>query len=169
MRRVAHDRRRSSQGAAEWEKPPTSDDLDTIAIHPLTPERWPNLETLFGARGTVGGCWCMWWRLPRVQFEMQKGEGNRRAFQAVVASGDTPGLLTYAGGQPVGWCAIAPCEEYPALGRSRTLRPADDLPVWCAVCCKGYAGESALAVTAVPCIEEPLCLRLRGRGDGIVR
>jgi hypothetical protein len=35
-----------------------------LAFHPLTPERWHDLEQLFGTRGACGGCWCMWWRVP---------------------------------------------------------------------------------------------------------
>ncbi len=105
-----------------------------LAMHPLTPERWPDLAALFGERGASGGCWCMWWRLPRSHFEAQKGAGNKRAFQVIVEAGDGPGILAYADGQPVGWCAIAPREEYPALARSRVLRRVDDMPVWSVTC-----------------------------------
>ena len=52
-----------------------------LSFHPLTPERWPDLERLFGVRGACGGCWCMWWRLPRATYNEQKGEGNREAFR----------------------------------------------------------------------------------------
>ncbi len=34
-------------------------------IHPLTPDRWDDLETLFGPRGAYVGCWCMFWRVSR--------------------------------------------------------------------------------------------------------
>lgn len=30
--------------------------------HPVTPDRWGDLERLFGPLGAVGGCWCMYWR-----------------------------------------------------------------------------------------------------------
>ena len=50
-----------------------------VAIHPLTPQRWADLERLFGANGACGGCWCMWWRLKRPEFDAGKGEGNRAA------------------------------------------------------------------------------------------
>ena len=33
-----------------------------LEFHPLTPDRWADLEALFRPRGAVGGCWCMWWR-----------------------------------------------------------------------------------------------------------
>ena len=111
--------------------PSTSLDLE---IHPLTPDRWPDLETLFGERGATGGCWCMYWRLKRSEFEAGKGEGNRQAFKQVVESGQPPGLLAYAERQPVGWCALGPRADYSTLGRSRVLKPVDDQPVWSVVC-----------------------------------
>lgn len=105
-----------------------------LAFHPLTPERWPDLEELFGERGASGGCWCMWWRLPRSEFVRQKGAGNKAALKRIVDSGEVPGILAYAGGKPAAWCAIGPRERYPALDRARTLKRVDDQPVWSVVC-----------------------------------
>ena len=31
-----------------------------FGVHPLTSRRWPDFETLFGAHGAYGGCWCRW-------------------------------------------------------------------------------------------------------------
>jgi GNAT superfamily N-acetyltransferase len=107
---------------------------DAVRIVPAGPEQWPDLEALFGERGAVGGCWCMWWRLKRSEFEAQKGDGNREALRAIVQSGDVPGLLAYVGDQPAGWCAVAPRDAYPVLDRSRILKRVDDRPVWSVVC-----------------------------------
>ena len=107
---------------------------DSWQFHRLTPERWTDFEELFGERGAAGGCWCMWWRLTQREFDAQKGEGNRRAMKAIVDSGRVPGVLAYHEGQPVGWCSVAPREEFPRLGRSRILKPVDDEPVWSVVC-----------------------------------
>jgi GNAT superfamily N-acetyltransferase len=104
------------------------------AICPLTPARWKDLEALFGERGACGGCWCMFWRLPRAVFERQKGSGNRQAFRRRVQKGDPPGLIAYDGRTPVGWCAVAPRAQYPALARSRILQPVDGEPVWSVSC-----------------------------------
>jgi GNAT superfamily N-acetyltransferase len=108
--------------------------MPRFSFHPLTPERWPDLERLFGARGACAGCWCMWWRLSRSEWNRGKGEGNRKAFRKLVSSGAEPGVLAYADGEPVGWCAVAPREQYPALNRSRILKPVDDQPVWSVTC-----------------------------------
>lgn len=105
-----------------------------LEFRPLTPERWPDVEKLFGERGACGGCWCMWWRLRRAEYEREKGEGNKKAFKKLVESGAEPGLLAYAGGEPVAWCAVAPREEYPVLERSRILGRVDEQPVWSLVC-----------------------------------
>ncbi len=106
----------------------------TASIWPLTAERWPDLERLFGPHGASSGCWCMWWRLPRKQWEAQRGEANRRAFQAIVAVGEEPGLLAYVGEEPVGWCAVAPRGSYPSMERAPTLKSVDNLPVWAVSC-----------------------------------
>lgn len=108
--------------------------MPELSFHPLTPERWADLEHLFGPRGACAGCWCMWWRLARTEWKRGKGEGNRKAFRKLVRSGAEPGVLAYADGEPVGWCAIAPREQYPALTRSRILKPVDNRPVWSVTC-----------------------------------
>jgi GNAT superfamily N-acetyltransferase len=76
----------------------------------------------------------MWWRLTRKQFNNQKGEENKNALKKIVASGEIPGILAYDKGEPVGWCSVAPRENYVSLERSRTLRRVDDKPVWSVVC-----------------------------------
>ena len=106
----------------------------TVSIRPLTPETWPDLERLFGEKGACGGCWCMWWRLTHSEFELQKGDGNHRALERLVGDGVVPGLLAYAGSQPVGWCAVGPRGGFRRLQRSRILAPVDDQPVWSVVC-----------------------------------
>ena len=75
----------------------------------------------------------MTWRLSRSQFEAQKGTINRRSFRKIVEK-NSPGILAYQDGQPVGWCAVARREDYPVLARSRVLRPVDAQPVWSITC-----------------------------------
>ena len=105
-----------------------------LQFQALTPNRWNDLEQLFGPRGACAGCWCMWWRMKRSQFKLGKGEKNKKAFKKIVASGKVPGIIAYSGDEPVGWCALAPRGEYPVLGNSRILAPIDGEPVWSVVC-----------------------------------
>lgn len=105
-----------------------------LTIHAATPDRWSDVEELFGERGACGGCWCMFWRLPRKDFETNKGLGNKRAFKKLVSSKTPPGIIAYFDHEPIGWCAIAPREHYVALERSRILKPIDDQAVWSVSC-----------------------------------
>jgi GNAT superfamily N-acetyltransferase len=104
-----------------------------FTFHPLTPDRWDDLVHLFGGRGACGGCWCMTWRLSRAEFDANKGDKNKRAFKKLVQK-QPPGILAYDGKDPVGWCAIAPREDYVRLAQHRTLKPIDDKPVWSITC-----------------------------------
>lgn len=108
--------------------------MDELIFRTLTPERWDDFEKLFGPRGAVGGCWCMWWRIKRSEFERHQGEDNRRAMHAIVSSGEVPGILAYSSGEAIAWCSVAPRQAFPALDRSPVLKPVDDRPVWSVVC-----------------------------------
>lgn len=108
--------------------------IQKLEFHPLTPERWSDFEKLFGPRGACGGCWCMWYRLKRSEYEKQKGEANKKAMKTLVDGAAVPGIMAYRDGQPVAWCAVAPREDFSALERSRILKPIDDKPVWSIVC-----------------------------------
>ena len=105
-----------------------------LSFQALTTDQWDDFVSLFGERGACGGCWCMLWRLSRKQFESQKGDGNKRAMQAIVDSGEVPGILAYHNTKAIGWCAIAPRSSFPALARSRILKPIDDSPCWSIAC-----------------------------------
>ncbi len=105
-----------------------------LSFQPLTTDQWNNFVSLFGERGACGGCWCMLWRLSRKQFELQKGDGNKRAMKSIVDSGEVPGILAYRKTEAIGWCAIAPRTCFTALSRSRILRPIDDRPCWSVAC-----------------------------------
>ena len=105
-----------------------------LKFHAASASRWADLEQLFGERGACGGCWCMFWRVPRKQFEAQKGEGNKRALKGIVSAGKKPGIIAYAGKEAIAWCAVAPRETYVGLETSRLLKPIDDKPVWSISC-----------------------------------
>src|SRR4051812_7931684 len=99
-----------------------------LAFHPATPERWADVEMLFGPRGACGGCWCMWPFLRGEEYARGKGEPNRTAFRRRIGRGDEPGILAYVDGAPAAWCAVAPRARYPRIAHSRLFADtgADD-------------------------------------------
>jgi GNAT superfamily N-acetyltransferase len=105
-----------------------------IQFHPVTPDRWGDLEQLFGPNGACSGCWCMWYRIKRSEWSKNASKGNRRALKRIVDRGGEPGLLAYVDDQPAGWVSVAPREEFSSLERSHVLKRVDDKPVWSIVC-----------------------------------
>jgi predicted GNAT family acetyltransferase len=106
----------------------------SLIFKPLTPDFWPDLESLFGPGGAYAGCWCMWWRETRADFDRYRGEGNRQLMKDIVDSGQVPGILAYIDNEPIGWCSVAPRDDYGSINRSRVLKPIDDKKVWSIVC-----------------------------------
>ena len=107
---------------------------DSVVFQPATPARWDDLARLFGPRGACAGCWCMWPRLTSREYNAGRGDGHRRRLRAIVAADQRPGILAYAGGEPVGWCAVAPRAQYTRLSTSRVMAPVDDREVWSVPC-----------------------------------
>jgi len=111
-----------------------------IKVHPLTPQRWPDLEALFNARGcsVARGCWCMYYRVSGKGAYTRPGDAQRElAHDALkeLATADPPaGLIGYDGDTPVGWVSLGPREDFVKLQNSPTMKPVDDEPVWSIVC-----------------------------------
>ncbi|MGD0028640.1 MAG: GNAT family N-acetyltransferase [Candidatus Bathyarchaeia archaeon] len=105
-----------------------------LVFHPLTLERWKDLEKLFGEDGICRSCWCMWWRLSSSEWKKGRGRDRKEALKTIVGQGRVPGILAYFDGQPIGWCSISPREEFRRLEGSRTLKRLDNRPVWSVVC-----------------------------------
>ncbi len=101
---------------------------------PVTNERWKDFEKLFGEKGACAGCWCMYWRLKQSVLDAQKGKGNKLAMKKIIGSGTIPGIIAYSEGEPIGWCSVAPREEFSKLDNSRILKPVDEKSVWSVVC-----------------------------------
>jgi len=113
----------------------------TFDIQPLTPERWPDLETIFEARGcsVARGCWCMYYRISGKETGFTRpGDAQRArskaALKALAKDDPPPGLLGYRDGVPVGWISLGPRADYAKLARSPTMKAVDDRPVWSIVC-----------------------------------
>ena len=122
----------------------TPQDRDPIEYLPVTRERWPDLQRLFQASadeelGNPSRCWCMEMRLRdparwRAQAGEPGGEPNRKAMEALVQSGDTPGILAYEGAEPVGWCSVSPREQLVALPEAYRSQQARNPRVWSVAC-----------------------------------
>lgn len=123
-------------------------------ILPLTAERWPAGEQLFGPKGACQGCWCMYWRLPRSEWLAACGDEARRLFLARVLAGPPPGLLAFADGQPVGWMQIGPRADTPEWNGARRLSApladatADEAGVWGVTCFFVRTGWRGKGITA---------------------
>jgi GNAT superfamily N-acetyltransferase len=119
----------------------------TLAVEPVTPDRWNALAEFFGPSGAYSGCWCVWWRVTGSEFDAgcrDGAAGNRERLARLTAEGGVPGLLALDGGRPVGWASLGPRTGFGRLLRSPVLRPEpgsadpDDDPadtaVWSVVC-----------------------------------
>jgi GNAT superfamily N-acetyltransferase len=112
----------------------------TLAIHPLTPDRWNDFEAVFNARGcsVARGCWCMFYRQSGAAAPLRAGLSRVKAlhasFREVVDSGAFTGLLAYRDGEPAGWISFGPRAAYRKLANSRVMKAVDERPVWSIVC-----------------------------------
>jgi GNAT superfamily N-acetyltransferase len=107
-------------------------DAGSMTSVPLTPDRFPDMEQVFGERGAARRCFCMHWRRPDGGFG--DARDNRDRFADRAAQGRPPGLLGYIEGTPVGWVQVGPRDEFPTVERSRLLKPVDDVETWSINC-----------------------------------
>lgn len=112
--------------------------MSDLEIHPLTPERLPDLAALFGQGGDPKWCWCASFRLRGIDFHNSTGDSNRKVLERAVATTAkekrAPGLIAYRDGQAIGWVSLGPRDDYERLQHSKILAPIDDKPVWSIVC-----------------------------------
>ena len=110
----------------------------TLDIRPLTPERLPDLATLFEQGGDPKWCWCTWFRMRNADFGKGGAARHRatlsQAAENGVAEDRAPGLVAYDGDEVVGWVSLGPRTDYERLRHSKVLSPLDDTPVWSIVC-----------------------------------
>ena len=108
-----------------------------LHFEPLTPDRLPDLATLFEQGGDPKWCWCAYFRVRSTDFSDASKARHRAVMQAAVAEhapDRAPGLVAYEGEETVGWVSVGPREDYERLAHSRVLAPIDDTPVWSIVC-----------------------------------
>ena len=102
---------------------------------PVTPDRWPDLEQFFEARGGPKHCWCMVFR-PMSSADRRAGAPAKKQALAQTVAANTPvGILAYVDDEPVAWCSIAPLETYTNLRtRSYVSDGSDTENVWSIAC-----------------------------------
>ena len=115
----------------------TSLEHTSINVFPATPDRWKDVEKVFGS----SVCWCQYWRQSasgygrgtKTQLDERIAE-HKKSLRTQLRNPSPPGMLAYIDDQVVGWCGFGPREEMIRLVRSRTIPAVDDLPVWSIVC-----------------------------------
>ena len=103
-----------------------------------------DMETVFGERGVARRCFCMHWRRPDGGYSDKRD--NRDRFADVAFDGLPPGLIGYLDDRPVGWVQVGARSVFPALGRSRLLKPVDDLDPWTINCFVVKVGERSQGI-----------------------
>ena len=103
-----------------------------LAVRPLTEKNWSDIEALFASKGcsVARWCWCVHYRFARAA--MPK---DRKAALKKLAKGEPPpGLIAYAGKEPVGWISLGPRAAFAKLATSPVMKPVDETPVWSVIC-----------------------------------
>lgn len=111
-------------------------DDDVLAIVTAGATNWEEVETLFGPQGAYGGCWCMFWRHTNQEANDSPSDGNRAELLRLVTSGEPVAVLARRGGKVLGWCQVAPRDQFHRLFHTRALELGDDEGhrVWSIVC-----------------------------------
>ena len=103
-------------------------------FEPVTAQRGADLAAFSRRHGRFGYCSCMRWRLPSAQFRKLGRDGRAAALGELASAGRPVGVLAYQGQDAVGWCSIAPREEYAAVLASRVIPRLPGEGVWSIVC-----------------------------------
>jgi GNAT superfamily N-acetyltransferase len=120
--------------------------VSALRVVPANEASWEDLQALFGTRGPAARCQCQRYKLrPREAFRNFPLEERARRLSEQTRCGDpsaeaTSGLVAYAGGEPVGWCAVEPRPAFTGLVRvarvpweGRAEDKADE-SVWAVTC-----------------------------------
>jgi GNAT superfamily N-acetyltransferase len=109
-----------------------------LTVEAVTTDRLPDVATLFGTNSTANGCYCTWFLVPTKENQAGWSGANRTTFEEAARAATAPmGLLAYADGVPVGWCATGPRSRYSRALRTAALRQRDateDEGVWLVPC-----------------------------------
>jgi GNAT superfamily N-acetyltransferase len=143
-----------------------------LDIKPLTPDRLPDLASLFEQGGDPKYCWCAYFRIRGFDFSSGSKARHRIVMETATRDGArdgrAPGLVAYDRGEAVGWVSAGPREDYERLAHSRVLARVDDKPVWSIVCfvvgrrSRGQGVANALLDAAIDFAREHGATQLEG-------
>lgn len=107
-----------------------------MTVRELRPDDWPLVESLFGEKGACGGCWCMWWRVPKggKLWKERKGDLNRESFRREVLESAVHGVMAFEGETGVGWCRFGPRGDFPRIQSIKAIRGGAPAGTWSVVC-----------------------------------
>ena len=111
---------------------PTSLPTD-LTIVPLTPDRLPDLASLFDQPGDPKWCWCAAFYLHR-RVKGVPPSVNRAIFEEHARADRPPGLIAYRTDRAVGWVSVGPRASYDKIAGSRALAAIGGSDVWSVVC-----------------------------------
>lgn len=88
----------------------------TIEVYPATADTWDDVVTVMGTRGDPSRCWCQFFLLTGAAWRESRAAENRERLRCQITSAGYPvGVLARQGAHPIGWCAVAPIDDYPRL------------------------------------------------------
>lgn len=117
-----------------------------VQVRPATAARFADVATVLGPRNpTSTVCWCLSHRVDSRTNKELRGPARAAYVEELTRRPVAPGVLAYAGGDVVGWAAVAPRAELP-FARSRLIPHVDDLPVWTVWCLRVRPGHRGRGV-----------------------
>jgi GNAT superfamily N-acetyltransferase len=107
-----------------------------IEVRDATAQRWDDVAAVLGTRGDPARCWCQYFRLRGKAWQTATAASNREGLRTQILHDPVPpGVLAYAGDEPVGWCAIAPRSSYLRLAHSPVPSAVpDEDGLWAVTC-----------------------------------
>ncbi len=134
--------------------------IPSYDVVPANETAWADLAAVFGVRGPAARCWCQRYKLdPGEAFASCPPEARADRLREQIDAGHpgsdaTSGLVAYADGEPVGWCAVEPRAAYQGLVRNASMaawtgREEDrsDPGVWAVTCVLARAGHRRRGVS----------------------
>lgn len=107
-------------------------------VKPVTADLAEDAEASFAASPESAGCFCTWFLIPVAQYHAGGARANKTIFRDLLrTSASAVGLLAYAAGEPIGWCAAGPRSRFKRALRVPSFKgrnPSEDESVWLVPC-----------------------------------